>query len=497
MGKTIIISGYFGGSAQERKLDYFERLDEALRPAGYRLLLANLGGLSPKTICKCVNCPTHVMGAHEVRVGSYLNLDGLPHELMQAACVEAATLEVSPVSSGLKAVLISAYMRDLLLEEKPSLCVMWHEFNIYHHVLTHVCQKLGIPYLYAEYGVLPGTINFDEGGQMAESWVAQCPREFSNLPVDGDDLSRGQAFLDLVRGLKKSRKPQETDLSIHAIVEQARDRGRKIIFYAGQNDWCSGMLPRWLPRAKEHSPIYTDTIDALKHLSELAEKNDWHIIFKPHPDVETRHKGCELPYPNRVDLALGANVFECIEESDITTTILSQVSYHALIQRRPCVLLGSNHLHKKGCTFQPARREQVEKELQVALQYGFDEERETEWERHVAQLCKYYVFAMDLDVAEIIGRSVDEAAHHLIGEVDRLQSTIETGPGASGFGRLQHTFPSAGPPFRVPLRWKIRAAAYTLHYQARQRGWQFAQSLPSPIYKGLRLLFRTWKHRFR
>ena len=51
-------------------------------------------------------------------------------------------------------------------------------------------------------------------------------------------------FLDYLKTEKKSGKPQDVKVTIQNALERARDRGRKTIFYAGQNDWAAGMLPR-------------------------------------------------------------------------------------------------------------------------------------------------------------------------------------------------------------------------------------------------------------
>jgi hypothetical protein len=269
-----------------------------------------------------------------------------------------------------------------------------------------------------EYAALPGTICFDEDGQMAESWVAQDFDEFLALPVDDSDLAQAQRFLDYLREGKKSGKSQDAEVSIESVIARARERGRKIIFYAGQNDWASGMLPRGFPEARIHSHIYADTLEALGHLSEVAEENDWQIVFKPHPLVQERHRYFEVPFPERVDLVLGGNILDCIQEADLVTTIVSQVSYLALIHGRPCVMLGRNQLRNKGCTYQVGRRDDLTSTVQHALRDGFYPKARARWLKHVAQICKYYLFAIDPEVESIIGRDVEEATDFLVKRAD-------------------------------------------------------------------------------
>ncbi|HIB88235.1 TPA: hypothetical protein EYO57_13720 [Candidatus Poribacteria bacterium] len=335
-----------------------------------------------------------------------------------AAAVEAETRETGFLGASLRLTLYCAYMKQLLQERQPALCILWHQFNGNHVILAHQCQDLGIPYLYMEYAALPGTICFDEDGPMAESWVAQRYDEFLALPVDDSDLAQAQCFLDYLKEGKKSGKPQDSQVSIQSVVERAREQGRKIIFYAGQNDWASGMLPRGFPEARIHSHIYSDTLDALGHLSEVAEENDWQIVFKPHPLVQERHRYFEVPFPERVDLVLGGNILDCIQETDVVTTIVSQVSYLALIHGRPCVMLGRNQLRNKGCTYQVGPRDDLAPTIQHALGDGFHGKARARWLKHVAQICKYYLFALDPEVESIIGRDVQEAADFLVKRAD-------------------------------------------------------------------------------
>ncbi|MCP5104487.1 MAG: hypothetical protein GY950_13960 [bacterium] len=450
--KTIIISGYVSGDAQKKKVKYLERLDDILRSKGYRVLLVNLGRLKPDTVCDYSGSPkfddnaTYIYGRH------FLHLEDLPPEILQAAAVEAETERISFVAAAVKIILFVSYLKDLFLKTTPSLCLIWHEFNGRHYALRYVCREMGIPYLYIEYGVLPGTVNVDEEGQMGESWVTRRYDKFRVLPVSENDLEVAAQYIDFIRESKQSRKPQDSTLSIKPIAERARQRGRKIIFCAGQNDWGSGMLPPWIKGAKIHSPYYVDTIDALMHLAELAGENDWHILFKPHPLVADRLKDIKSIVHDRIDLIPGANIFECFEESDVTVTILSGVSYLAMVHLQPVVLLGRIQLYKKGCAYEIHDRERLEKVMTEALQDGFTPDHQRRWLKHVAQLIKYYLFSLEETTAQIIGKDVVELSDYLIGQIE-----AEKPPNVKK--RLDSLVGSRVPAFKLPLGFRMR---YTL-----------------------------------
>jgi hypothetical protein len=56
--------------------------------------------------------------------------------------------------------------------------------------------------------------------------------------------------------------------------------------------------------------------------------------------------------------------------------------------------------------------------IQHALGDGFHGKARARWLKHVAQICKYYLFAIDPEVESIIGRDVEEATDFLVKRAD-------------------------------------------------------------------------------
>ena len=199
------------------------------------------------------------------------------------------------------------------------------------------------------------------------------------------------------------------------------------------------MYPPWLPNARIHSPHYTHTNDALHDLAKQAERFDWQILFKPHPNLTVRGQDPAAysgPFADRVTVAQGANVFECIELTDVTTTIVSQVSYVALMHERPVVLLGGNQLRGKRCAWEPARREEVGPCIERALDEGPSPSMQENWRRHVAQLLKYYLFAYDEEVRSFFDRDEVDVARYLM-----MQSHLPLGMHANLKGNRESVVP--------------------------------------------------------
>lgn len=414
MQRIILISAYLSGAGQERKIAYLERLDKHLRRCNSKLFVVNTGPDPVKTTFERTTMPACIGFATRYYGPNYLEVSDLSEKIFEAAGVEAEVRNTNLLTGAMKVLFYRAFMRKILLERSPALCIIWHQFNALHIGLADLCDELGIPVIYGEYGVMPGTVCFEEGGQMGESWVARRSEYFAALPIDDHDLERADALIKLAKEGKRSRKDQSAEFSVDDIVDKARKKERKIIFYAGQNDAQSGLTPSWLPAARTHSPYYTDTLDALSHLSRLAESNDWQILFKPHPLIQEKHKNFEVPFPDRIDLAIGANIFECMEKTDLTTTILSQVAYLSLIHARPTALFGRMALAGKECVYEPATIDNVEETLRTALKEGLTEIQVANFRKHVAQLCRYYLFSFEEDIESIIGRGLDDANRYLV-----------------------------------------------------------------------------------
>lgn len=248
---------------------------------------------------------------------------------------------------------------------------------------------------------------------MAQSWVALESSRFRSLPIDDAQSTTAAAYLERVRADHRTRKDQKSEIDVRRIVEDRRGNARAVVFYAGQNDDASGMRPAWLADSKIHSPFFASTGDALDRLSILAKKNNWLILFKPHPMCES--DAGSIREEDHVATVAGANVFECIDASDATVTVLSQVGYLSLIHSKPCVLLGRMQLSGKGCLYEISGAEDTEAAVCEAIKHGFSADQKEMWRLHVAQLLKHYLFGFDADIVELLGRDENLAADLLMG----------------------------------------------------------------------------------
>jgi hypothetical protein len=410
---SIVVSGHFSGSPQRGKLQWFERLDAALRPRGCRLLLLNLSSQPLETTCAAESIPLGV------EIGEHLRLGGLLGGAPTAATGHAASILAEP--EGLtaepavaKVRLFRGCVEDVLRRHRPRAAVLWHQFNAWHYSLPEVLAAHGVPFAYAEYGALPGTMAFDRDGQMALSAVAKAGPE-SYAEVSADDLERADRALEHLRAARTMRRATDARSPLPDDFAEARRDGRRAIFYAGQNDYASGMLPESLPEAKEHSPFFRDTGDALEELLRIAEAEGFAVLFKPHPldrrdfaAIAERHRGALF-------LTRDADVYECIAQTDATATILSQVSYLAALLGKPVALLGRNPMSNKGCAHEAGSRAGVRDTLNAALNGEAADAQRDAFRRHAAALLRDELYPADDAMAGYFSDERRTAADFLLG----------------------------------------------------------------------------------
>jgi len=391
--KRVLVSSYM----TDEKQSYFKKVGDALQKHGVELHYINPWGQalwgSPMS--------HHLSDLREESM--------IPMEAVVAAEIEAMVRGIE-FPHALDCILT---WRSLLQAEidkvKPSLLLLWNQFVGFHRV-THLCSQQGLPFFFAEFGVLPGTLALDEKGQMAESWPAMQEKEFSALPVNEDDKRNAHDFLEYVREHGINRKKQPPEGKLDSFVRTCRNKRRKIIFYAGQFDAQAGIVPWWWHQSKRHSPFFKSTDDLLEFLVHAAEMNNWQILFKPHPGIRPdisrnwNYSSDHLRVFNQV------NIHECIDKSDAVVTLVSQVSYEALIRNKPVLLLGRNQLCGKGCVYEPSCKAEIISFADAAVSNGLTSGMQNLWLQHAAQLLKHYLYCFDSSIAKYTYRSAEDMA---------------------------------------------------------------------------------------
>lgn len=281
---------------------------------------------------------------------------------------------------------LAAYLTDLfalaLDAYKPHAVMMWNAFTASHMILDQLARERGIPVIYMEFGVLPGTMNFDLRGQMGQSAIAhEAPVTVPASARDG-----AQALTSYIANRRMNRNAQHTDAP-GSQVHLPRD-GRRVITFIGQNDYESGICPWDETARREHSPWYASSMDALRDLAPVCDQLGCRLVYRPHPAMRVEASAL----PEGVTLAAGGDLFSLLDKSDLTVTLMSQVAYEALLHERNVLMLGRCQLTGKGCAWERGAEESLLCAVSRALAGGYTDAMKEAFLHHVAHAVQDWLY---------------------------------------------------------------------------------------------------------
>lgn len=273
------------------------------------------------------------------------------------------------------------FSRYMLRAHDPIYVIIWNMFHPLSQIAAKAAKEFNKTILWAEYGVFPNTLAFDARGQCGCSSLALTTCNEPDMELTGSRLEKVLAWLELLRDNSlENRHPEDKFGQLkEAVLRKAG--ARPIIFYAGYNDLASGTFPYTENSRIYHSPIFKDSDQCAEYLLGLCRKNNWLLLYKPHPHYQPTKLNPDDPH---LFLSEKGHVGECIEISDLVTTVLSQTSYLALIRKKAVLMLGYNELKNKAIVWQAESLEEVEKLLREAMAHGFTDEQKRNWLGHCA-----------------------------------------------------------------------------------------------------------------
>ena len=271
---------------------------------------------------------------------------------------------------------------------RPSLVLVWHQWNSLMLLSRALADGQALPTAVIHEGMLPGTMTIDSKGMMAESDAVGALLQ----PDDPDYerfLARAERVTGDIRDQQLDRKPFAGTPAALDIIRTLKAEGKRTVFYAGINDWQSGNLPADHARARQHSPNYKDTEAALSDLLEAAERLDFYVIYKPHPNLFPRPLTIRH---DRLIFTREANASECIQLVDVVATLLSSLAYISLAHGVPTILMGRNTLSETGAAYELSAQNELDNCLNGAFEKTDLETRLLRYQQHVAALLKNDLF---------------------------------------------------------------------------------------------------------
>lgn len=424
---TIVFNDHALNDKHEN--EYYKSLIQAQKNESF-LFVYELGGMT-----KCSMDDTPVLSLPEILVRNLYPRNNelcklnsqIEQAILQKPYLEASAKhlryknrDLQPQCEYLICYFYIQFIYELFECIKPSRVIVRTSFDAYHSMLIEICHELGIEVIHTEFGVLSGTIVFEKGGEMGESFPTLYSNEFFNLPVTCEEYNFAGSVWEYLSNSGLNRNKQDKKDFERLITERIK-KDRPTIFYAGQADWGSGIQPYTERTKKYHSPVFHSSIEAAIYLSELCDKNDWNFIYKPHPRMYYEC-GEEQLSPN-VIRGDGIGINYLIDCSDLVITILSQTAYISLIRRKPTLILGYMQLIGKECAYEAYEKAQIEKTIIHAMKEGFDKQKQAAFQKHISQILKYYVYDDNVERELRFGKKMPQC----FAEIDDLPNNLKSG----------------------------------------------------------------------
>ena len=267
---------------------------------------------------------------------------------------------------------------------KPDVVIVWNGMSDIRLVIREFLEEAGIPFVYAEKGMLPNSWYIDPSGINARCSLTSDCTEQKTAATDQKDLleyvrsivSTGASAWEQPKRHGRSEFLQSLNIPPHS----------KIIFFPGQVDKDSNIVC--------FSPLKS-MVEAVKAIID-AMPAETVLLVKPHPKSSSESQaavaGLAVTHPNVV-IVKDINVWDIIEAADIVVSINSTVAFESLLQQKNVVLLGESILSKTGLVPQTPVSE-----LKNTLSSFFDSNRgkKVNFERSLSLTDflrqKYYMF---------------------------------------------------------------------------------------------------------
>ncbi len=299
------------------------------------------------------------------------------------------------------------YFEVLIEKINPRLLIVWNNWGNNSVVPCEIAKKRGIPVISAERGFLEGTMMFSKNGY-GKDLINTNPEKFCVLPVRSSEIKEAKEVIKFLKDSRFNRYIQPVSSSLEQL-RQKMNNGKHNILFTGSFDCENPIFPQNDEVKMLYSPFFETSEKAFEFIKKLARKNDWNLIYKPHPlmDQVDQSKN-RYNESSHVHIIKEIDINDLIDFADVVICMVSGVSYISLIRGKPLVELAYTPLKSKGCCYEPDSEADIEFKIKKALKDGYTTEQEKAFIRHVAQVNKYYYFD-DLGSRAIrYGRSIEE-----------------------------------------------------------------------------------------
>ena len=218
--------------------------------------------------------------------------------------------------------------------------VLWGQNLSVHRVLASWVRLAGAQVIYSEGTELQGSVFASESGILHRSWPMERDVEFRKLPFSEASLEASNGYLKRLSEERFSNKSYDGDA---VAWDEIGASGEPVIYVNGLENFGSGLRPRCSSESKEVSPEFETNEALVREVLRLAEKHNWHVIYKDHPNTFSVAKELLVKIEDHPRLWILENVdiHEVMDKTDAMVSLCSKVVLLALSRGVPVVLGGA------------------------------------------------------------------------------------------------------------------------------------------------------------
>lgn len=251
----------------------------------------------------------------------------------------------------------------VLIAIRPSIAFFWSS-GIYptSQIWHDVARQMGIPSFCLEQGFLTGTWMIDLGGMNAQSEMLIHPL-IRKLLLTHTQTEKAEIY----RQWYQANNPRKREIlnKENCSLRRTHEAKSKIISFFGSLD-NGAITPRNILGSEINLPGYADSKDVVRAISNACKsiEGDFEIIFKPHPGEKSNYTS-EYLYTARI--VNECDPIDLILASDIVISGISTISFDALLNNRPLILVARSVLIGTDLAYEALKPEELKDTILKAL----------------------------------------------------------------------------------------------------------------------------------
>lgn len=390
--KSILISGpFFTGRKTKETCDFFKTYSSLSKEKC--VFLSHLTVLSKERAC-------HLLGGEFIALPDFTNWQGFKREqynfeeirnILRSVTIAANERnDIQNIESYHNVadrledfdicILIYKYYKFLLEIIKPVKIVVGTDIKQEYAILAYLAKKNNIPYVFWEYGWIPGTYIFEQDGNAGRSRLATEKTYFASLK-NGYKTNHIRKIIESILSYEIQIQNKLTENDAQEISKINSDK--KTVFLVGSG-FSSTVNGKSDFSHTYISPFFDSEDEIIEEISFLCEKNNWNLIYKPHPGLigfQSYDK-----FKDNVIWVKDADVNYLIRKADIVISLYSAADCMVLMYGKPLVQIGKSILNYADCTYKPSNKKDIELKMQSAMKRQYLAEYQKNFENFIGML---------------------------------------------------------------------------------------------------------------